>query len=272
MNLRNKWTMGLLTLGAVAVIGLSAGAVYAQSATATPDQTPAASVPQGSGPQGSDQQRPGARQDNSAILADVLGLTTDQLQAAVVKARDAAIDQALASGKITQEQADQMKSNDGMRGPDWGPGLGAGADHDAELAAALGITEDALKAAKAEVNKRVLAADVADGKITQEEADLMTAQQALADYVKEPMETAYKTAVAQAVTAGVITQDQADKILSENGGYPFGPGMGGPRPGRGPGGHHGGPLGGPNGGPAQNPGQAPSNSPIQPDSTSTPQQ
>jgi hypothetical protein len=264
MNLRNKWTMGLLTLGTAAVIGLSAGAVYAQSATATPDQTPAASAPQGPGPQGSDQQRPDARQDNSAILADVLGITPDQLLAAVVKARNAAIDQALTDGKITQEQADQMKSNDGMRGPDWGPGLGTGADHDAELAAALGITEDALKAAKAETNKRVLAADVAAGKITQEEADLMTARQALAEYIKEPMETAYKAAVAQAVTAGVITQDQADKILSENGGYPFGPGMGGPRPDRGPGGHH--------GGPAQNPDQAPSNSPIQPDSTSTPQQ
>src|SRR5262245_58139055 len=111
MNLRNKWTMGLLSFGAMAVIGLSAGAVYAQTATPTPDQTPAATAPQGPGQQGPG--RPGRdqqHQDNSAILAQVLGITTDQLQAAVVKARDAAIDQALADGKITQEQADQLKS------------------------------------------------------------------------------------------------------------------------------------------------------------------
>ena len=38
--IRNKWTMGLLSLGAVSVIGLSAGAVYAQSATATPAVPP----------------------------------------------------------------------------------------------------------------------------------------------------------------------------------------------------------------------------------------
>lgn len=259
MNLRNKWTMGLLSLGVVTVIGLSAGAVYAQSATPTADQAPAAGQ-QAPDRSGRDQQR----QDNSAILAEVLGITNDQLQAAIVKARDAAIDQALADGKITQEQADQLKSNDGMRGPDWGPGLGAGADHDAELAAALGITEGALKAAKAEVNKRVLAADVAAGTITQEEADLMTARQALANYIKEPMEAAYKAAVAQAVAAGVITQDQADKILSENGGSPFGPGIGD----RGQGGHR----GGPNGGPDRNSGQAPSDSPLQPDNTNTPQQ
>src|SRR4051812_335787 len=188
--IRNKWTMGVLSLSAVAVIGLSAGAVYAQSATATPaaDQTPAATP-----------QRQGPREDHSAILAEVLGISNEELQAAVAKARDAAIAQAVTDGKITQELADAMKAEtteQGGHGLGWGP-LGTGADHDAELAQALGITLDALKAAKAEVNKRVLAEDVASGKLSQEEADLMTARQALNEYVREPLEAAYKAAVAQ---------------------------------------------------------------------------
>src|SRR4051812_6008127 len=112
MNLRNKWTMSLLTLSTAAVIGLTAGAVNAESTTPTPEQTPAATA------QSPDQQSPTPGQDHNAILAQVLGISSDQLQTAMVKARDAVIAQALADGKITQAQADALKAGDDLHGLD----------------------------------------------------------------------------------------------------------------------------------------------------------
>jgi hypothetical protein len=241
MNLRNKWKMGLLSLGTVLVVGVSAGTVYAQ--TATPEQ-----------PAVADPQRLQRGEDHSAILAEVLGITQEELQAAVTRAREAAIAQAVADGRITQEQADQMLQEGAGRG--WGP-LGRGADHDAELAEALGITLEELQAAKAEVKDRVLVDAVASGEITQEEADLMAAREALHEYLREQMQTSYEAAIAQAVADGVITQAQADQLLSEEGQGFFGPGGGRPHGGRGDA-----PMGGPNGGPRG----GPNDSPLPPES------
>ena len=44
--------------------------------------------------------------DYNALLADALGITVDKLQAAYTQAFTAHIDSAVASGEITQEQAD----------------------------------------------------------------------------------------------------------------------------------------------------------------------
>jgi polyhydroxyalkanoate synthesis regulator phasin len=238
--------MGLLSLSAAAIVGVSATAVYAQSAT--PDQAPLAG-----------QHRLGRGEEHSALLAEVLGISQEELQAAVTTARNAAIDQAVADGRITQEQADQMKAQEDGRGMGWGR-LGKGGDHDAELAEALGITLEELQAAKAEVQNRVLDEAVAAGEITQEEADLMQARQALQEYLRDRLQTVYETAVAQAVTDGVIIQAQADQILSEEGRAFFGPRLGGGRHGR-----HGGPAGGRNFGLGHFPGQAPEDAPLPPD-------
>jgi hypothetical protein len=121
----------------------------------------------------------------------------------------------------------------------------------------LGITAEELQAAKVEVQSRVLAEAVAAGEITQEEADMITARQALQEYLRDRMQTAYEAAVAQAVTDGVITQAQADQILSEGGRGFMGPGMGG--------GRHGGP--GEFGGRGHGPRQAPGDAPDSPEST-----
>lgn len=254
LNLRNKWTMGLLSLGAVAIVGFSASAVYAQTATPEANSSPLA-APQRAGR--------GDGEDHSALLAEVLGISEEELQTAVATARDAAIAQAVANGTITQEQADAMQAEEGGRGMGWGL-LGKGADHDAELAEALGITLEELQTAKAEVNSRILDEAVASGEITQEEADLMQARQALREYLRDRMQTAYEAAVAQAVTDGVITQAQADQILSEEGAGLFGPGMGGGRHG-GPGGQMDGGLEGGRG-QGRGPGQTPDDAPAAPDS------
>ena len=53
--------------------------------------------------------------DQDALLADALGITTDELQAARVKAQDLALAQAVTDGQITQEQADQMKADQALK-------------------------------------------------------------------------------------------------------------------------------------------------------------
>lgn len=158
----------------------------------------------------------GGPQDDT-FLAQALGITVEDLDKAQETARIAGIDQALKDGLITQAQADALKENQrfGGRG-----GLdffmrGSEIDHQSLLANALGITVEQLEAAvKAAADAR-LAQAVTDGKITQEQVDLMKARQALQTYIQE--KGFYAEAVKQAVADGVITQAQADAILSQTG-------------------------------------------------------
>lgn len=153
-----------------------------------------------------------------SYLAEALGITTDQLSAAVETARLAAIQEALDKGLITQAQADSLKSNDRKVGRG---GLGsfvkdADIDQDALLAKALGITVEKLEQARQTAEDARLAQAVKDGRMTQEQADLMKARQALETYLVE--KNVYANAVAQAVKDGVITQAQADAILAQSNG------------------------------------------------------
>lgn len=179
----------------------------------------------------------GARGDNQEALAAALDITIEELEAAYTAVHAAQIEQAVADGLLTQEQADQLAQGGGgfhLRG-----GWMAG-DQGEALATALGITVEELQAAQAQVRADEVAAMVEAGVITQEQADLMLARQAVQNYVdQDALQTAvqsvYETAVAEALSAGVITQAQADAILSNlsNGLGGFGgPGFGGH-------GHHG---------------------------------
>jgi hypothetical protein len=168
-------------------------------------------------------------------LANALGITVDELSTANQEARDAALDQAVQQGLITQAQADQIRSggNAFPLGGRWMEWLSQnGIDYDALLADALGISEADLQAAYTEAfNARVDQA-VTDGRITQEQADLVKGRYAL--YKNEgfrmAMQSAFEAAVRQAVSAGVITQAQADLILQNQGelGFPGGRGFDGP--------------------------------------------
>lgn len=160
-------------------------------------------------------------EDQATYLADALGITVEELEAAQVSARDAAIDQAVTDGKLTQEQADQLKEGDRPAMPFFG---GNNADHEALLADALGITVAELDAAKAEAQAAALAQAVTDGDLTQEEADLLTARQAFNVYQQEQRQAELAAALEQAVTDGALTQEQADLLL-ENLKNGFGPGM-----------------------------------------------
>jgi polyhydroxyalkanoate synthesis regulator phasin len=190
--------------------------------------------------------------DQEAAFAEALGITVEELQAAQETASNAAIDQLVADGWLTEKQAEQLKA----RAADFGPGLDRAAvrfagrfvdseiDYDALLADALGIGVDELAEARTQVRDDALAQAVTDGRLTQEQADLMKARIALGAWLAPKLETAYTDLIAQAVTEGVITQEQADALEAQGGfgghglmgpGFGmggdmdggFGPGMGG---------------------------------------------
>ena len=155
-------------------------------------------------------------------LADALGITETDLQAAQTKAREAEIKQAVTDGLITQAQADAMLNGTGGQGGVHIDLRGTNVDHEKFLAEALGITTEKLQAAEETAAKAELAQAVTDGRITQAQADQMTAERALQKYIAD--KGLFKSAVDSAVQAGVITQAQADTILAQakTGGFGFG--------------------------------------------------
>lgn len=118
------------------------------------------------------------------LLAQALGIAVEELQAAQEEARNAAIDQALEDGLITEAQAEWLRDGEfGFRGHHGfgmpGFDFDKGAEHDEFLADALGISVEELQAARAEAETAALAELVDAGYLTQEQADLMAARQAL---------------------------------------------------------------------------------------------
>ena len=253
---------------------------------------------------------PGAEQE---ALANALGISVAQLQTAQQQASDNAVQEAVKQGLITQEQADNMILRGfgfgrGFEGPEFG--ANSSIDYNQLLADALKVDLATLQAAQRTALKSVLDQAVANGNLTQEQADLIEAQQALqsnidpnalfaealgistdqlqtyrdqgmtltqildqvgktAIQVRDAEQAAYQAAVQKAVSDGVITQSQADQVLASGfkgiggfagaGGFSRGPGFGGRGGGwRGDfgdfsGGHRGFPKSGPNSSPSTAP-------------------
>ena len=79
------------------------------------------------------------KDEMNAAFADALGITVEELDAAREIAKDAAIEQALADGKITEEQVAMMEAREALK--DY-------IDKDAMMADVLGISVAELEAAK----------------------------------------------------------------------------------------------------------------------------
>jgi hypothetical protein len=258
----NKKTISIVLVGVLALATMSGIIAYRSvSAAATTGEALQQNSP---APMGFERGGRGGYSDEN--LAAALGITVDELTAARQKAKEAAIAQALEAGLITQAQADQLKA--GEKGFPFGGGYLAenGIDFDALLADALGISVEKLQAAYVQARNASIDQAVTDGKLTQEQADLMKGQSALfaSEAFQSAMQSAFESAVNQAVTSGVITQAQADLILANiNGmGMPgFGGFGGGPGGGHGP---HGGEFGPP---PAYGDGSAPDAPPAPPAAT-----
>jgi len=221
-------------MAAAAGVGLAVLMLALVVLPAAADTTVAAPAEHRGGPMG------GGASDT--YLAEALGVTVDELQAARQTAYETAIDKALEQGLITQAQADALKERSGMlggrfggRGPEAFFGLtDSTIDMDALLADALDVTADELAAARVEAQELALAAAVADGRITQEQADQLKARQSLQTYLNEQgfqdqVRSLYERLVQQAVQAGVLTQEQADAILSQQGSFGGMRGFGGMR-------------------------------------------
>jgi hypothetical protein len=293
----NKRILALIGTILALIIALGVTVAFAQEPDTDPDPD-AEEVPsfpfQGKfGRQGF----PGLPEDltpKDELLASALGISVDDLADAQAEAYAAAIEQAVDAGLLTQEQADWiLQGNFGFHGfgrhgfghHGFGPIGVETIGFDALLAEALGISVEDLQAARDEAHAAALAELVDGGYLTQEQADLMTARQALKEYVDpdaltaealgisladlqaareegtslpalleelgltfaefaQAKQDAYQSAVQQAVDDNVLSQELADQILS---GAAGGPGFGF----RGPGGfgRHGGPGGfGGNGG------------------------
>lgn len=206
----------LCSLGLAAIFGLKAYDT-AQAAASTP------TAPTKPATQGKDRGFKGSY--TSQDLADALGITTDQLQAAYKSANDEALKEAVSAGLITQAQADELsaRSVDGWMGRF--PGLkDSSIDYEALLAKALNITTDQLNQAYQKAYTTALDRAVANGTLTKDEADMIKARNSLYtnSAFQASMKTAFENAVKQAVSDGVITQAQADQILSESANQTFG--------------------------------------------------
>jgi hypothetical protein len=219
----------IITVSILAALGIAAafGAVAYGSARAAGITTTAADIVaevQGRGGRGYE----GVTDED---LAEALGITVDELTAAREEAKTAALEQAVADDLITQAQADEILAGGStslLRGR-WSGWLSEnGIDTQAYLAEALGISVEELQAARSQAFIANINAAIADGSLTQEQADLILGRRALAQdsVFQSAMQTAFEAAVNQAVASGVITQAQADQLLANSSGI-WMDGMGG---------------------------------------------
>ena len=181
-----------------------------------------------------------AKERENAVLSDAanrLDVETGELRTALLEARKAQIDQAVEDGKLTEEQAEQIKQHmdeTGLvlggpgRGGPGGPGLHGPPPFFGEIAKELGISEDELHE------------QLRGGKSLRELA--REHDKTMAD-LRAVAKAAIEKQIAEDVESGRLTEEQADEMrehlpeMLKNLGR-------GPRGHRGPG-EHGGPMGGP---------------------------
>jgi flagellar basal body-associated protein FliL len=130
--------------------------------------------------------------DMESLLAEALGISVDELSAARESAKAAAIEQAIADGKITEEQAALMEARQS---------LSNFVEKDELVAKALGISTEELQVAQ-EDGKRI--------------PDLLEELGLDQETCEANLQAAHEEMLQQAVEDGILTQEQADLIL-ENG-------------------------------------------------------
>ena len=208
---QRKWSFLVIAALSVLLVGLMASIALAQTATPETETEDNATQADGLSLRGLHH---GFMSSGSSAhdeyLAEALGITLEQLQAARRTAMAAYLADAVTAGDITPEQADLALAKYALRDV---------IDQKALLAEALGLTMDELEAAL-------------DG--GQSLSDLMTAAGMDADTLQTNLQAAYEAAVARAVADGVITQAQADAVLAQDTNFGLFGGHG-----RGGRGHHG---------------------------------
>lgn len=145
-------------------------------------------------------------------LANALGVTVEEYDAAVDKAQEEVVDEALSEGWLTEDQAEmlqwRMDQAPGLRMP--GPGKGHGM-----LGRGMGIGGDNLLSVAADelgMSVTELLAELQDG---QSIADVAAAQGADSQAIVDSYLAALQEDMDEAVAEGRITQNQADHMLQQ---------------------------------------------------------
>lgn len=171
---------------------------------------------------------PGASDED---LAAALGISVEDLNAAQEDAFMSAVDAALESEYITASQAETLKAGNGSFRTLFrylNKTERAEFDQDLYLAEALGISESELEAAYDAIKQARIDQLVADGIITQAQADLQAAYAALRQSTTfaESMKQAITEAINAEVAVGTLTQAQADLLIANLDEMPMRFGMG----------------------------------------------
>ena len=208
-------TLAVLLISGALLANNWVGRVSADSGTTTD----AITLTKG-GPGGSDED-----------LAAALGITIEELTTAEQKAFTSAVDAALKAEYITTSQAETLKAGTANFRNLYrylSETERAEFDQDVYLAEALGITEEELKAGYDAMEQARIDQLVADGVLTQEQADLQAAYQALrgSTTFAATMKQAMTDAINAEVKAGTLSQAQADLLIANLDETPMGFGIG----------------------------------------------
>ena len=184
----------------LAVIGLAAAGVIAVSAVGIGGGASAQTPP-------SDEQDEVRGDRYRELLAEELGITVEELTAAQTAARDSLIDEKLAAGEITEEQAERLKAMEIGEGPR--PGFWAGFGARGKLHnAVVSVFQTAADVVGIEVDG--LRERIAGGESLVEIADAQGMDEAT---LKSELVSTLADKINQAVAAGDIEQELADRLL-----------------------------------------------------------
>lgn len=189
---RKKWRLGAVLLATVILAGIT-GMAFANTDQDQANKPDMAAM----------------YQNFISKFAANLGVGDDQVKEALAATNEQMLAEAVEQGRLTQEQADKMKSGEGFGFFGFGPGRGQGpggpgGNSDA-MASILGITADELKA-QFEAGTKI--------------EDIVTAQGMTMDQFNQKMEELRKEEISKAVSDGKITQEQADKMSQHMGPRP----------------------------------------------------
>ena len=199
MNIRSK-VLTVAAVGGILLAGFAGATGYAsaQEPGATPDAA-------------KHQKRVERRDAFLSHVASNLGITLDQLKQSFKSAATQAIDDAVASGNITQEQADKAKANiEAGKAPGLRKLLGGG-EHSGRGARLQRLRDGIVKSAATALN--ITPADLkAQLKTGKSIADIAGSN---VGAVKAQILSDAKTKLDTAVTAKKLTQENADEALQK---------------------------------------------------------
>lgn len=190
--LKKRYLTGFVALGLLSVVAISS-VVFAETGQANIGER-------------LDGKRINYFQEFIPKFAANLGVSEDKVTEAMESTKKQMIDEAVEQGKLTQEQADKMKSNKAFGFPGLGfqrgeVGKGPGSNLDA-LANVLGITTEELNT------------EFQSGKKIE---DIVTEHGLTMDQFNQKMLELRKEEISKSVSEGKITQEQAYKMMQNMG-------------------------------------------------------